>query len=48
MQNFQRLIRKTDKIVYKIKYAIIKLKAKPFYASAPNFEKSSHCIVNWW
>ena len=49
MQNFQRLIWKTDKLVHKIKYAIIKLKSKPFYASAPIFEKkNSHCIVNWW
>ena len=48
MQNFQRLIWKADTIVYKITYAIIKLEAKPFNASAPIFEKNSHCIVNWW
>ena len=48
MQNFQRLIWKADTIVYKITYAIIKFQAKPFYASAPIFEKNSHCIVNWW
>ena len=47
MQNFQRLIWKADTIVYKITYAIIKLKVKPFYASAPIFEKNSHYYVNW-